>query len=66
MLFRSDYQGVPAAEEALAILVYSYDALGMTQLRDDSRRVLENNYPNSSYLKKPLSGKTSKPWWQLW
>ena len=62
----TDYQGVPAAEEALAILVYSYDALGMTQLRDDSRRVLENNYPNSSYLKKPLAGKTSKPWWQLW
>ena len=61
-----DYQNVPAAEEALAILVYSYDALGMAQLRDDSRRVLEKNYPNSTFLKNPLAGRTSKPWWQLW
>ena len=62
----ADYQGVPAAEEALAILVYSYDALGMTQLRDDARRVLEQNYPNSAFAKNPLTGRTSKPWWQLW
>lgn len=62
----ADYQGVPAAEQALAILVYSYDALGMTQLRDDARRVLDQNYPNSSYLKNPLAGGVSKPWWQLW
>ena len=62
----TEFQGVPAAEEALAILVYSYDAMGMTQLRDDARRVLEQNYPNSSFLKNPLKGKVSKPWWQLW
>ena len=62
----SDYQNVPAAEEALAILVYSYDALGMTQLRDDAKRVLEKNYPNSGFLKNPLAGRVSKPWWQLW
>lgn len=62
----ADYQGVPAAEEALAILVYSYDALGMTQLRDDARRVLEQNYPNSAFAKNPLTGRSSKPWWQLW
>lgn len=62
----TDYQNVPAAEEALAILVYAYDAMGMTQLRDDSRRVLESNYPNSAFLKNPLVGKASKPWWQLW
>lgn len=62
----SDYQGVPAAEEALAILVYSYNALGMTQLRDDARRVLDQNYPNSGFLKNPLAGRHSKPWWQLW
>ena len=61
----NEYQGVPAAEEALAILVYSYDALGMAQLRDDSRRVLERNFPNSSFLKNPLASRQSKPWWQL-
>ena len=62
----TDYQGVPAAEEALGILVYCYDALGMTQLRDDSRRVLEQNFPNSKFLRQPLAGARSKPWWQLW
>lgn len=62
----TDYQGVAASEEALAILVYSYDALGLAQLRDDARRVLDMNYPNSPFLKNPLVGRISKPWWQLW
>ncbi len=61
----NDYQGVPATEEALGILVYSYNALGMTQLRDDARRVLEKNFPGSIFLKNPLAGRASKPWWQL-
>ena len=46
----TDYQEVPAGEEALFILVRSYDALGMTQLRDDARRVMEKSYPKSEYL----------------
>jgi len=62
----TDYQGVPASEEALAILVYSYNALGMNQLRDDAQRILQSNYPGSPFLKDPLSGRSSKPWWQLW
>src|SRR5512132_1491336 len=37
----TDYQDVPAVEEALFIMLRSYDALGMTQLRDDTRRVME-------------------------
>jgi len=45
-----DYQDVPALEEALYILHRSYDALGMTQLAGDTRRVLEKNYPQSGYL----------------
>ena len=61
----SDYQTVPALEEALFIMVRSYDALGMTQLRDDTRRVMEKNYPNSSYLS--LGVKASQgPWWKIW
>ena len=61
----SDYQGVPAAEEALAILSYSYDQLGLKDLRDDARRVLEKNYPQSKFIDNPLSSRRSKPWWQL-
>ena len=56
---------MPATEEALYILVRSYDALGMTQLRDDARRVLEASYPNSSLSKTGFKDKDS-PWWKFW
>ncbi len=60
----TDYPGAPATEEALVLLVRSYDALGMTELRDDADRVLRLNFPESVYLAGgPRSG---KPWWQLW
>lgn len=61
----ADYQGMPAIEEALAILIASYDAMGMTHLRDDTRRVLEKNYPKSAYLQGKTIEKTSS-WWKLW
>ena len=61
----ADYKDVPATEEALYILVRSYDALGMAQLRDDARRVLEASYPNSSLLKAGFKDKES-PWWKFW
>jgi outer membrane protein assembly factor BamD len=62
----SDYRDVPAVEEALYILVRSYDALGMTQLRDDTRRILDTNYPQSSYLANGFSGGAKDPWWKVW
>jgi outer membrane protein assembly factor BamD len=46
-----DYVGAPASEEALAILVRAYDALGLTDLRNDAERVLLKNYPASAFLK---------------
>jgi outer membrane protein assembly factor BamD len=58
----SDYPNAPAREEALAILVRSYDALGMTQLRDDAQRVLKTNFPQSSFSGEGKSG----AWWKLW
>lgn len=61
----ADYDAVPATEEALYILVKSYDALGLTQLRDDARRVLDKNYPNSTFIANGFKG-ASKPWWVLW
>ena len=54
----------PANEEGLLIMVKAYDALGMTDLRDDAERVLLKNYPNSKYLKGG-TGRTT-PWWQIW
>lgn len=32
----------------MVILVKSYDALGMTQLRDDAQRVLESSYGSAA------------------
>jgi outer membrane protein assembly factor BamD len=61
----SDYQGMPALEEALFIIVKSYDALGMTQLSDDAKRVLEKNYPQTAYLTHGFKAK-SDPWWKVW
>jgi outer membrane protein assembly factor BamD len=61
----SEYQNVPALEEALYILVRAYDALGMAQLRDDSRRVLEKNYPGSEFLTQGFRS-TQDPWWKFW
>jgi len=61
----SDYQDVPALEEALFILMRSYDALGMNQLAADSRRVLEKNYPKSDYLTRGFKT-TQDRWWKFW
>ena len=61
----SDYQGMPALEEALYIIVKSYDALGMNQLRDDAKRVLEKNYPQTEYLTRGFKA-NSDPWWKVW
>jgi len=60
-----DYADAPALEEALYILVQSYDALGMDQLRDDARRVMETNFPQSTFLTQGFR-KSSDPWWKLW
>ncbi len=45
-----EYQGTPAAEEALSIMIRSYGALGIESLRADAERVLRANFPNSRYL----------------
>ncbi len=61
----NDYREVPAAEEALFIMMRSYDALGMAQLRDDTRRVMEKNFPKSEYLTRGFRS-SSDPWWKIW
>ena len=61
----TDYRDVPSLEEALYIVVKSYEALGMTQMRDDTLRVLQTNYPQSEYVKGGFKAKDS-PWWKVW
>ncbi len=62
----ADYQYTPAAEEALYIMVQSYDKLALPQLRDDADRVLRQNYPNSSFLADGSAKPSSRAWWKLW
>jgi outer membrane protein assembly factor BamD len=60
-----EYRDVPAVEEALFIMVQSYDRLGLTNLRDDTQRVLEKSYPNTPYLY-PERAASKRSWWKLW
>ncbi len=60
-----NHPNTPSVEEALMILIKSYDALGMVQLRDDARRVLAKNFPQSPYLTGGVKAKTD-PWWKVW
>ena len=58
------YREAPAIEEALFVLVRSYDKLGLNDLRDDADRVFQKNFPNSVYLKGQQ--KKDMPWWKIW
>jgi len=60
----TEYPDAPAIEEALFILVKSYDAMGMTDLRDDANRVFTKNFPQSAYLTGNAKNKSS--WWKFW
>jgi outer membrane protein assembly factor BamD len=60
-----EFQQAPATEEALFILVASYERLGLEPLRADAQRVLEKNFPNSRYLRDGVR-QAQKAWWQFW
>jgi outer membrane protein assembly factor BamD len=72
------YERAPAVEEALALMVDSYDRLGMQDLRDDAQRVLTKNFPSSRLASRVAgsspgtgSGATdlerpARPWWRFW
>lgn len=59
------YPRAPATEEALAIMVRSYDQLKLPQLRDDAARVMQENFPNSRFLAKG-GGSSEQAWWKWW
>lgn len=61
----AEFQYAPGIEEALYIMGESYDKLGLIQLRDDARRVLDKNFPDSQYASNGGQRKKA-PWWQVW
>lgn len=63
----NDYPNIAAVEDALIILIESYDALGLTQLKDDTIRVLKQSYPDSKYFPKSAPSKEDeKSWFKFW
>ncbi|WP_230028404.1 outer membrane protein assembly factor BamD [Massilia sp. Bi118] len=60
----TDYSDAPAREEALFIMIRAYDKLGMLELRDDTQRIFQKNYPNSHFLGGKGSGDAA--WWKFW
>jgi outer membrane protein assembly factor BamD len=61
----AEFQSSPATEEALHLMVQSYDKLELPTLRDAAARVLRQNYPKSAYLP-GADGDGVKPWWRFW
>jgi outer membrane protein assembly factor BamD len=55
----------PSNEEALYLMITSYQQLGLDGLRGDTQRVLEKNFPNSRFLGSGLS-QGKRAWWQFW
>ncbi len=60
----ANFPTAPSNEEGLYLLVKSYDALGLADLRDDADRVLRKNFPDSVYIKGTTDAKSQ--WWKLW
>lgn len=60
-----DYKQAPALAQALEIMEKSYDALGMTDLRDDTRRVIAATYPDGTAEAHAQAAKKTA-WWRFW
>jgi outer membrane protein assembly factor BamD len=56
-----NYPRTPANEDALILMLNSYDKLGLNQLRDDTRRVLKETFPSGKYFTAE-----PRPWWNFW
>ena len=61
----AEFQHAPAVEEALFILMQSYEKLELPVLRESSERVLRQNFPNSAFLGLGATA-GNRAWWKLW
>lgn len=66
----TQFPNSPSTRDALETLAQAYDAMGMGDLRDDTRRVLEKNRSASASASNGEiavgAGKSGKSWWQFW
>jgi len=61
----TEFPRAPAVEEALYLMMQSYDKLGLKPLRDDAQRVLAKSFPQSRFLAQDDADK-KKAWWKFW
>ena len=66
-----NYPKTTAVANALAVMLVGYTMLDMEEQANDTRRVLELNFPEHAVLKGPVTvdsdtGKASKKWYQFW
>ena len=54
----------PSHREALDIMIEAYDRMGMTELRDDAKKVLAKNFPADPMTQ--ASRNRTNPWWHFW
>jgi outer membrane protein assembly factor BamD len=57
----TNYPRTAASEEALVLMQQSYAKLGLPQLADDAKRVLDQTFPDRDSL-----ADAKKPWWKFW
>ena len=60
-----NYPHSTSVEEALVIMISAYDMLGMSDLKQDTLRVLKTNYPQSRFLGSAAPVE-QKAWWKFW
>ena len=54
----------PTHKDALDVMIEAYDRMGMSELRDDAKRVLAKNYPSDPLAQQDKN--RSQPWWKFW
>jgi outer membrane protein assembly factor BamD len=54
----------PAHRESLDVMVEAYDRMGMTELRDDAKKVLAKNFPTDPMGQDGRN--RSGSWWKFW
>lgn len=59
-----NYPQSPSQERALAVMVAAYDAMGMEDLKADTQRLMNMNYPQSKVT--VVAPKKDRSWWQFW
>jgi outer membrane protein assembly factor BamD len=61
----TEFRNAPALEDALHIMILSYQKLGQQALADDTRRILVATYPDSPYITGHERPGPKKAWWQF-